>query len=404
MLAAPRLNRPAVILFVLLLAHVVAQGTDPPRALSPLETYPYAVGTQTFDPRYQFTRQTRLVETAQAMLDMGSNVVKFGMGRQLFLNVPELKADIQSLRDQAEREPSYRHVLEMPFAHYLIWAYPFSTPGFTPHATPDQLEREYREMYEFVTYLLRTYQGTGKAFYLGHWEGDWLLLGHTDDRKDPPAERIPAMIQWLNTRQKAVDDARRQTPHQGVQVFHYTEVNRVQRAIEGRPAMCNRVLPHVNVDMVSYSSYDSLGPDARSRLRKALDYIESQLPPKAGLPRKRVFIGEYGYPAQSHSSHAQADLSREVMAAGVEWGCPFVLYWEMYNNEIAEGKHRGFWLIDDQGRKQPAYHLHAEFLRLARQRVAGFHAQHRRLPDTREYWELMREFLEARARSGPAAE
>ena len=49
------------------------------------------------------------------------------------------------------------------------------------------------------------------------------------------------------------------------------------------------------------------------------------------------------------------NLSRRVMRAGLEWGCPFVLYWEMYNNEVRDGRQRGFWLIDNEGRKQPVY-------------------------------------------------
>jgi hypothetical protein len=27
----------------------------------------------------------------------------------------------------------------------------------------------------------------------------------------------------------------------------------------------------------------------------------------------------------------------------------------MYNNEVRDGRQRGFWLIDNEGRKQPAY-------------------------------------------------
>jgi len=38
----------------------------------------------------------------------------------------------------------------------------------------------------------------------------------------------------------------------------------------------------------------------------------------------------------------QDNLSRRVMRAGLEWGCPFVLYWEMYNNEVRDGRHADF--------------------------------------------------------------
>ena len=29
-----------------------------------------------------------------------------------------------------------------------------------------------------AVHLITTYQGSGKAFYMGHWEGDWCAGGH----------------------------------------------------------------------------------------------------------------------------------------------------------------------------------------------------------------------------------
>src|SRR5438094_825192 len=135
------------------------------------------------------------------------------------------------------------------------------------------------------------------------------------------------MIAWLNIRQKAVDDAKRDTPHSNVQVYHYTEVNLVQKAMHGGTTLTNDVLPQTRVDFVSYSSYDSLqgeGETLRNNVRRALDYIASKLPPKPGLPGRRVFIGEYGFPCERFDPLAQARLSREVAVAGLEWGCPYV--------------------------------------------------------------------------------
>jgi hypothetical protein len=36
-------------------------------------------------------------------------------------------------------------------------------------------------------------------------------------------------------------------------------------------------------------------------------------------------------------------------------GVPVVLYWQIYNNALTDGRQRGFWLIDDDARKQPVY-------------------------------------------------
>ncbi len=349
------------------------------------DAFPYVLGTQTFGAAYQFTEGERLVETAEAILAMGSNTLKFGMSRDYAAgpgaNVRRAVPGVSSLRDLAEREPAHRRVLEMPFAHYLIWAYPFA-PGWWKDGYPgDAAEAQSRELYDFACYLLRTCSGSGKTFYLGHWEGDWHLRDgydtSTDDQVTPA--RVQGMMDWLNARQKAVDAARRDTPHRDVEVWNYAEVNLVRLAMQGRRTVTNDVLPGTAVDFVSYSCYDTQAdPEA---LSAALDYIESRLPPKPGIHGRRVFLGEYGFPAVAYSPARQDALARQVMRAALAWGCRFALYWEIYNNEVdAAGRQRGFWLIDDRGARQPAYETHRRYYEWARQYVAEARAAGGREP------------------------
>jgi len=337
--------------------------------------FPYVIGTQTFGAAYQFTDAARLVETAEAILAMGSNTLKFGMSEDYAAspsaNARRALAEVRCLRDLAEREPAHRRVLDMSFAYTLIWAYPFAAGWWKDGYSQAAAEAQSKEIYDLACFLLKTYSGTGKTFYLGHWEGDWHLRDGYDTSTDagiPPA-RVQGMVDWLNARQKAVDDARRDTPHTGVQVWNYAEVNLVRIAMQGRRTVTNDVLPKANVDYVSYSSYDTQADP--NTLTAALTYIESKLPPKPGVPGKRVFIGEYGFPATSHSPAKQDELSRQVMRTALAWGCPFALYWEMYNNEVdKEGRQRGFWLIDDKGSRQPVYETHRRYYEWARKYVA----------------------------------
>ncbi|HWH67759.1 MAG TPA: hypothetical protein VNT26_00110, partial [Candidatus Sulfotelmatobacter sp.] len=286
-----------------------------PSPLADVDRFNYAIGTQTFSPAYQFTQQTRLVETAEAIREMGATVIKFEMSRRYARkngNIPLPNPEMDSLTKLARDEPSHRKVLDMPFAYYVMWAHTFCggdanwRRGFDKPAQA----AEYREMYDFVAYLLKTYNGSGKTFYLGHWEGDGWMRGSVapeNDAKVTP-ERVQRMVDWLNTRQRAVDDAKRNTPHAGVEVWHYTEVNHVKLAMQGRKAVVNEVLPKTTVDFVSYSSYDTAKkPD---ELKAALSFIESKLPPKPGIPGKRVFIGEYGFPSIRWSPAEQEALSR----------------------------------------------------------------------------------------------
>jgi hypothetical protein len=394
------------------------------RPLGELDRFNYVVGTQTIGATYQFTSESVLVETARAILDMGSNLLKLTMGRgyermmlkpskaaypetmQYLLNQgsdaaqalrtpfpgaaidpPPSDPRIRSLADLARHEPAYRQVLEMPFAHYLVWTYAFSPRWWHEGFPPEEQAREYAEMREFASYLLRTYRGSGKTFFLGHWEGDWHLRPDLKVDNDAMASSraLQGMADWLNARQRAVDDAKRDTPHRDVEIFHYTEVNHVTIvSMAGRPSVCNSVLPRTHVDYVSYSTYDSLGNIAVD-VPKALDYIESRLPAKPSIPGRRVFIGEYGFPAVRVPEPERDRRSREMMRIGLKWGCPFVLCWQMYNNEFKDGRENGYWLIDDQGVKQPLWHTHHEFYRRAKAWCLEFRTRHGRIPSGDEF-------------------
>ncbi|MEI7727990.1 MAG: hypothetical protein WCO56_00345 [Verrucomicrobiota bacterium] len=344
-----------------------------------LDTYNYVIGTQTIGASYQFTKEPKLVETARAILAMGSSTLKFSLTPQ-----GGVTPKPRTLAETAERDPAVRAVFELPFAHYVMWVSPLSAPGGGAFAAK-RLGAEREETYELAKYLLKTYNGTGKSFYLGNWEGDWLLT-HTNPKYVPSTEEVQDMINWANTRQKAVDDARRETPHANVYVYYYIEVNRVRDAMEGKVRVANKVLPQTNPDFVSYSSYDAQHGDIEKSYAESLDYLQARLTPKPAIPGKRVFIGEYGMLLLGNTAQAQATLARHVMRAGLSWGCPFILYWEMYNNEVTpEGRQRGFWLIDDQGIKQPVYFTHQKFLEQARAYVADFTAKHGRAPNREEF-------------------
>ncbi|HSH09806.1 MAG TPA: hypothetical protein VK995_05425, partial [Oceanipulchritudo sp.] len=249
----------------------------------------------------------------------------------------------------------------------------------------------YREIYEFTAHLLKRYSGSGKSFFIGNWEGDWHVLREKFDYNlDPEPESIAGAIQWFTLREKAVADARRDTPHDDVDVYYYIELNHVAKSLDhDKPAIVNRILPHIRTDYVSWSSYDITKPAAllggekgRERVFQALDYIESHLP-ESDVPGKRVFIGEYGFELASFKTpELQGNYTASIMKWCLEWGCPFVLYWELYCNEIepATGKHRGYWLIDDKGVKQPAWFLHKAFLDRGRAFVDTHQREHGELP------------------------
>lgn len=371
-----------------------------------IESYNFAIGTQTVGPKYKFTNKTMLVETALEIKKMGSNLLKFSMNPRYCAEnygLPENK-DINSLTKLATLEPSVKEVLDMDFKYYHIWTYGFSQYTPEPIGKKDDTaqikfingypkkyqDALYKEIYEFTSYLLKTYSGSGKVFYLGNWEGDWHLRSDYDRNKPANPKTLEGMIQWAKTRQKAINDAKRDTKHKNVEVYYYLEVNLVKIAFDdpSTKVVTNSVVNVVNPDYVSYSSYDATNPydtaeSLKFNLKKALDFIESQLAPKKGLPEgKRVWIGEYGNPSLKYNDEMQNLRSIWTIKAALEWGTPYILYWEMYNNEIQPetGTQVGYWLIDDTKNKRPIWYTHHSFYNESKEFLNSYLKTHHQIP------------------------
>lgn len=390
-----QLNMRAAVLFLAMALSAFASPSD-----GPSRPFSLVVGTQSIGVRYQFSKESALVETARGIAALGSDTLKIAVTPKYPVDY-RMSADprIHSVLELVQGQPDFLKVMDMPFRNIMLWVYPFSDSRSafrTGRISETEAKAVYHEIYEFTAFLLKRYSGTGKSFFIGNWEGDWhLLLEHYDYDMDPTAEAVQGAISWFKLREKAVEDARRDTPHEGVGVYFYVELNFVRKAMDhDKPAIVNRVLPFIKTDYVSWSSYDVTSPAAkrgekkgRERVFQALDYIEAHLPP-SDIPGKRVFIGEYGFPlAEVKDAKLQREYSAEIMKWGLQWGCPFVLYWELYDNEIdpATGAHRGYWLIDDQGVKQPVWFLHQEFLAKANAFVKSYQNETGKMPSQALY-------------------
>ena len=375
----------------LTLAAVCARAAD-----HDVGSYNLRLGSQAFNALYQFTTNDVAVEQAEHLVKMGSDIVKF----RLEANRGKRPKDA-TLTSFAQSSPVCARLFDMPFRHYFAWTSIAGHDSFhywRGGPRPDEDRREYEEIRTFAAYLLTRYSGTGKAFYLGNWEGDWLLLGTDQHGTNNPAPgAVEGMRSWLNARQRAVDDAVRETAHTNVSVFVYVEVNRVRDALRGRAGsdvrVVNAVLPFVaNLDYVSYSSYDAQNL-SEAELVRTLDYIAARAPAaKASvIPGRRVFIGEYGFGGGGTPPERQLEPTRSYMIRLLRWGAPFVLFWQVYNNE----KNNTFCLIDERGRPTPCYDLHRQYLRDARAGIAEFKARHGRLPTDAEFAALAVPILEA---------
>ncbi|MCV0428073.1 MAG: cellulose binding domain-containing protein [Roseibium sp.] len=308
------------------------------------------IGTQSIGPGYTFTGENGLVETAKAIRESGSNILKIALDPTLYGMSSLYQWQPVELLTKNE---AFQEVLAMDFDHYFFWLERSGPWADNLGISPEEYEQEYKVTYDLARHLLETFEGTGKTFYIGNWETDWNLLEWNPTIEDVNDTRIDGLVDWINLRQDAVDQAKMDVQAEGVSVFHYLELNRVDDARTNNfERVVNEVLPRTNVDLVSYSAYDVLLREENignfsEVLARNLDYIASLLPEKEGLPfDKRVFIGEFGFYLKYMTPEQQYDLTLEVLKGAVEWGTPFALIWQMYDTAANEG----LYLIGPDGR------------------------------------------------------
>lgn len=344
--------------------------TEEQKIMKDVANYNYMIGTQAFSPSYQFTKKTPLMEIGGEIMFWGSNAIKF-------------YATSDKMVDTLLKEYDFKYV--------FMWYR--SDPVFKDGYSEAEANADYKAFYNYTKKLLTTYNGTGKEFYLGHWEGDWYYIDNYNTAQKTVSDTVTdGMIAWLNNRQKAVDDAKRDTPHEGVEVWNYVEVNRPTDVLKGEyDRVVNRVLPYTNVDYVSYSAYDCQDM-TEAQVADVIRKIYEYLPEKEGVPGPRVFIGEFGQPAVNCGYDEQAHCKRNmgIFKKYLQCDVKFVLYWQMYCNEKqADGTNRGFWLIDSDGTKTELYWALESVLSQAKEYVRAYRTKNGRVPTMEEYKEFL---------------
>ncbi|MTH96725.1 cellulose binding domain-containing protein, partial [Roseibium sp. RKSG952] len=359
------------------------------------------IGTQTIGPGYTLSDENALVETAKAIRDTGSNILKIALDPTLYGMSSLYQWQPVELLTQNE---AFRDVLAMDFDHYFFWLERSGPWADNNGISQEEYDQEYQVTYDLARYLLETFENTGKTFYIGNWETDWNLLEWNPTLETVDDTRIDGLVDWLNLRQDAIDQARADTDASGVSIYHYLEVNRVDDAQDqGFERVVNAVLPRTNVDLVSYSAYDVILTESNlgrygEALGDNLDYIESLLPEKQDLPfEKRVFIGEFGFYLKYVSAEQQYDLTLDVLEASVEWGVPFSLIWQMYDTSANEG----LYLIGPDGTPTALSQMLTSYNDQLQAWDAGFRDLNARPPSASETREKSLEILAGfRASSG----
>ena len=263
---------------------------------------------------------------------------------------------------------------------------------------------ETAEFAGLTAHLLEAFGGSGKSFWLEHWEGDWSARCGGYDAQKPADPAVQArMVQWLAARQAGVEAGRAawcsrgagraagldcaaaaRNPRSlhaaaGVSVYHGTEVNLVWDSIQTAfPNNILQVVPKVALDFVSYSSYDTMWRSPG--FGAALDFIAAHHVPTAASPSPAVFVAEYGVALQQESVEAMIAIYRNVAAYSFSAGpsgarrSALTFAWELFDNEVDVSaqfpggrcnaktgpefnmsKLHGYWLVRPDGSTAPSY-------------------------------------------------
>ena len=322
-----------------------------------VKNYNYVLGAQISS----YIKSEMYQKMANEMYYLGSNVIK-------------VKADVYA---NLSKDTDFRYI----YLWYDQW----------PRIDLDiNIQSTYDNMYELVRGLLNDHNDTGKTFYIGNWESDWVLLRDENTGRQKIEESyIQNMIVWLNTRQKAIEDAKRDTPHTNVNVWHYAEANRTSDIFSiGAERFVNAVLPHTTIDYLSYTAYD-FGALSSSQINDYVEYMDQMIPDKNDVPNpgKRVFIGEVGVPAMNYQYDQEKhnEVNLDLFIRYFDAGVSQILHWEFSEDKISSGMPAGYWLIDHDGNKWKLYYSYKAFYCNAKEYVRGYIATHGKTPDTANF-------------------
>lgn len=353
------------------------------------------IGVSHLDGRYHFTDEPYLEEGANVVRELGSNVLKLWLDfPQWYYHYNHDWAEDYDTKIDVALEPSFQRVFEMPFSTYVLKTtanhrYP---PNYFREGVDDWEAQQERERFEAITrHFLETYDGTGKTFVLQYREGDYWVVPEHDPARAPTDTAWEGMRRWYRARQTGVRRGR-EAVDSDVTVLHAAEPSIVLDAKQyGRSRVANEVLPEVELDMVSYSSYELGGQisgnawlpsqnpqeqydEADTLVRETLSYIADMHTPTGYADRvlsaeqEPVFLGEIGVPLQEVGEEQGMRTLRALLEPSLEWGVRWAIWWQVFDNELASGEDpdpedvvteneavRGFHLVRPDGSRAPTW-------------------------------------------------
>ena len=338
------------------------------------------LGATTTNSRYWFTDKPIMIEGADELLEMGTKCIKVWFSSKKYIDSYVQNTDwpeCNSLVDLLKTD-SFQYILNAPFVTYAFESTGvFGIQGDLGKGfSAKDLELIEEQHYEAAKYLLTEYRGTNKTFVFQNWEGDNALSFKTVSYENR-ASRVKAMIDSERAKQNGITRARDEIGLDGVVVAGCTEVNYVPPDENKFPLAIDIVVPHLNMDLYSISSWGTKEPGREPLMQTRLEYILSKAPPSELYGNRNIMIGEFGMYERScgfptctdeGSGLVQLESVRRQLEYAFKVGVANIFYWQLYDNNLQDGvtladdekavesQLKGAWLIRNDGTKTPTYH------------------------------------------------
>lgn len=215
-----------------------------------------------------------------------------------------------------------------------------------------QLGSLYREFYDFASFLYQNYGNSDKTIIFqtpNELDGQLVLnkgpLGVVDN-ENPDDYAIQNAISYLNTIQRAVDDAKAENLGKKLKIYHSCEVSNILKTIDlNRKSASSDVVPYTHCDLYGYSSWGSyLGALAdpldprKDRLVEFVNFLKEKAPPSPDFGENNVFVSEFGagYGGYSGVSAENAiTITRREIEATTTFKLPYFMFWQLYDNDCS---------------------------------------------------------------------
>lgn len=297
---------------------------------------------------YKFTEYDLLSEGCLALEQFYNfNTLKIYLGRRSS-RIYRIKTDTTAMRlvDIAKMR-EYTSIFSQKKSYQTIIIVCHSTHRdksnyWNTECLDEDMKKEEDEFDELANYL----RSFDKTFILQNWESDNYKV-KTDISTNN-------MIRWIKHRQAGIDRFRKFNGGTYDNVFHAIEVNH----IFSEHTVIHDVIPHVRIDLVSYSCYDTQKNPVyfEQAIQLILRSINRTRNYCNGVPRcldrfpVPLYIGEFGVSHTDHKSFEVINILYNVISISSKYNLPYANFWNLYNNE----PNKQFGLINNVNQLTPS--------------------------------------------------